>query len=134
MDRLDMEATRGDVWAPTIEYSYEGSLPPGDGSWWLQWRLYEGAATSLLSISDIPYDDGPAGAEDIAKGFARPGDRVLRLYPRTSVPLDIPTGLNQPEAGEADRYVWDATYVVAGAIELRPIGGDIICNKGVVRP
>lgn len=134
MDRLDLEATRGDVWAPTIEYSYAGSLPPGDGSWRIQWRLYEGAASILLDIGGISFEDGPATADDIAKGFARPGDRIVRLNPRTIVPMDLPSGLNQPEAGEADRYVWDATYVIAGAVELRPIGGDIICNKGVVRP
>lgn len=133
MDRLDLEATRGDVWAPTIEYSYAGALPAG--TWRLQWRLYEGAAgAAIVDIAECPFLDIPAPAEDLASGFARPGDRVLRLMPNIIIPADLPTGRNQPEAGEADRYVWDATCTVDGKIVLRPIGGDIIVNKGVSRP
>lgn len=133
MERLELEATRGDAWQPTIEYSYEGTLPEGATAR-LQWRLYEGApGAPLLDIPSCPFEDGLASAEDIAAGFARRGDRILRLLPDVTVPDDLPSGQNQPEPGEADRYAWDVAIVVSGNVVLRPLGGFVIVNKGVTR-
>ncbi|AYO80104.1 hypothetical protein [Sphingobium yanoikuyae] len=133
MDRLDLEATRGDAWRPVIEYAYAGSFPAG-AICRMQWRLYEGhTGTPCLDIPACEYYDDWATAEQIAEGFARPGDRVLKLLPNITVPPGMPTGLNQPEAGEADRYFWDLAVIVDDVVLLRPIGGNIFVNKGVTR-
>lgn len=133
MDRLDLEATRGDAWRPTIEYAYAGSFPAG-ATCRIQWRLYEGnEGTPCLDIPACEYYDAPASTQQIAEGFARPGDRVLQLLPNVIVPTGMPTGLNAPEAGEADRYFWDLAVIVDDVIVLRPIGGSVLVNKGVTR-
>lgn len=133
MDRLDLEATRGDAWQPTIEYAYTGSFP-ADATCRMQWRLFEGHnETPCLDIPACEFQDFPATDEDIASGFARPGDRILRLLPDVIVPPGMPTGLYQPEAGEADRYFWDLAVIVDDVIVLRPIGGSVIVNKGATR-
>lgn len=134
MDYLELEATRGDPWLVTIDYVYDGSLPLDGSAIRLQWRLYEGAAGDpLYEIDPVSFTDIAATSEDIALGVARAGDRILRMVIEgDAVPTDLPTGINQPEAGEADKYVWDAVILDAlGAVILRFVGGDIIVNKGV---
>jgi len=135
MDRLDLEASRNETWRPTIDYAYSGGDLPLDGATIrMQWRLYEGAdGLPLVDITNVPFSDFAATDEDIAAGAARTGDRILRLAPAVvqATLASLPTGLNQPEAGEADRYSWDATITYSdGRIDI-PMGGYVFLNKGV---
>ena len=102
---LDLEATRNVAWDPTIDLYYEGDPLPLDGdiTITLEIRLYPGAPGFAVSlISNM-------GSIDTRSEDDEPMDRRLRLLP--VIPKDnlaaFPTGLNQPEPGEADRYVYD---------------------------
>ncbi|WP_311267442.1 hypothetical protein [Sphingobium sp. WCS2017Hpa-17] len=133
-ERLDLTASRNETWRPTIDLPYSGAaLPLAGATISLQWRLYEGATGApLLDCGSVPFTDQLESDEDIASGVAKPGDRVLRLSPVASKAAinALPSGLNQPEPGEADRYVWDAIITYAdGAID-RPVAGFVYLGKG----
>lgn len=133
MEQLDLVATRGTAWQPTIDLAFKGSFPAG-AICRIQWRLYEGhTGTPCLDIPACEYQDIAPTAEDIALGVALPGDRILRLKPDVIVPPGMPTGLNQPEAGEADRYVWDLMVIVDDVVLDRPVGGHVFVNYGAGR-
>jgi hypothetical protein len=132
--RLDLAASRNETWQPTIAYAYAGEPLPLDGaSIALQWRLHEGqAGMPLISIS-LAFEDAAATEEDIAQGLARAGDRLLRLFPAVPVSTlrNLPTGINQPEPGEADQFSWDAVVQYSDGISERLLGGAIMLGKGV---
>ena len=135
MERLDLTASRNETWQPTIDYAYSGDpLALTDAVIAMQWRLYEGAdGTPLINLSSVPYEDIEATADDIALGVARDGDRILRLTPEiTQAALSaLPTGLNLPEPGEADRYTYDVVVSYADGVKDRIYGGYIYLEQGV---
>ncbi|MBR2268334.1 hypothetical protein [Sphingobium sp.] len=136
-ERLDLTASRNETWRPTIDIPYTGgSLPLLGATIAMQWRLYEGApGASLIGLPAVPYADFPANEEDIAAGVAGPGYRILRLSPvvNQAVLESLPTGLNQPEPGEADRYVYDVIITYSDGSTDRPIEGFVYLNKGTIR-
>lgn len=132
--RLDLTASRNETWQPTIDLVYSGDpLPLTGATIRMQWRLYEGAAGDpLLDFPGVVYQDFPASPDDIARGVANPGQRILRLLPgapKSALQL-LPTGLNQPEPGEADAYVWDAVITYADDVEERIVAGIVQVAKG----
>lgn len=135
-ERLDLTASRNETWRPTIDIPYTGGdLPLLGATIAMQWRLYEGApGAPLISLPSVGYADFPASAEDIAAGVS-PDARILRLAPvcARSVLEALPTGLNQPEPGEADRYVYDVIITYSDGVTDRPIEGFVYLNKGTVR-
>lgn len=135
MYRLDLTGSRNEDWRPTIELIYAGGdLPPIDHIR-LQWRLYEGApGDPLFDIEAVAFEDVAVSEDDIASGEAAEGDRILRLLPGIGLPAmqTLPTGLNQPEPGDADRFVWDAVIFYADDdLNERAIGGFVYVEKGV---
>lgn len=133
-ERLDLTASRNETWQPTIDVPYSGGALPLDGATIsLQWRLYEGApGAPLIDCPDVEFLDEEESPSDIAAGIAAAGDRVLRLFPEASEATinALPSGLNEPEPGDADRYVWDAIITYSdGAID-RPVAGFVYLGKG----
>lgn len=135
-ERLDLWASRNETWRATIDLPYTGgALPLTGASISLQWRLYEGAAGSpLVSLVGVAFEDVLANAEDQASGIPD-GVRILRLFPliNQSVLEALPTGRNQPEPGDADRYVWDAIITYSDGVTDRPVQGFVYLGKGTVR-
>lgn len=122
-ERLDITASRNETWRPTIELPYSGAeLPLAGATISLQWRLYEGATGDpLIDCPNVAFTDTVDGDA-----------RLLTLFPEAS-DADInalPSGLNQPEPGDADSYCWDAIITYAdGAID-RPVAGFVYLGKG----
>jgi hypothetical protein len=134
MERLDLPASRNEDWRPTIELIYAGGDLPPINHIRMQWRLYEGApGDPLFDIEAVAFEDVAASADEIASGAAQAGDRILRLFPGIGVPAmqTLPSGLNQPEPGEADRFVWDAVIFYEDGLNERAIGGFVYVEKGV---
>lgn len=135
MERLDISGfARNEPWDPVIELLYDGGDLPPIANIRLQWRLYEGApGAPLFDLADVAFEDVPVPAEDIESGAANEGDRILRLFPGIGVAgmLTLPSGLNQPEPGEADRYVWDAVITYSDGQSERAVGGFTCVEKGV---
>ena len=75
----------------------------------------------------MPFEDGPA---------AQQGQRCLRLHPVfiKSALIAMPTGLNKPEPGEADRYAYDIIITYADALQDKLALGSFILEPGVVQP
>lgn len=132
-ERLDLSASRNATWNPTIEYVYDGEeLPLTDATIALQWRLYPGAADpALIDLADVEYED----EELVAATDTTDARRVLRVFPEVSAAtLDaLPSGLNEPETGEADRFTWDLVITYADAVTERLIAGDIYLEPGVTQ-
>lgn len=132
--RLDLTASRNESWLPTINLVYSGGALPLTGAVIkMQWRLYEGApGAPLVDFGDVIFADGPATDQDVAMGIAASSQRVLRLFPAASpeVLQALPTGVNQPEPGEADRFSWDAVIIYADDIEERIVAGVVDLAKG----
>jgi len=126
---LDLVAARNVPWAPTIDLAYSGGALPLDGaSVTLQVRLYPGAAGApLLNLSGIEFDDVAAPSDRDASR------RILRLFPTAAkVALaSFPTGLNNPEPGEADRFSYDIVITYADAAADRPAAGYFYLEPGV---
>ena len=133
--RLDLDASRNETWARTIEYGYSGDpLPLTGATMRLQWRLYPGAdGAALIDLEEVDYLDAAATEEDVAENIAPVGGRVLRIFPgpvSIATLQALPTGLNQPEAGEADRYHWDVTITYADTFVERLIAGEVLVDPG----
>lgn len=135
-ERLDITASRNETWQPTIDYAYSGDpIPTLGASARMQWRLYEGqVGDPLIDLAAVPMEDILATLEDIANGCARPGDRILRFSPALSPATlaGLPTGLNQPEPGEADQYTWDIVITFSDATRWRVLAGVVLLSKGTV--
>ncbi|MEO7466914.1 MAG: hypothetical protein ABIV36_07875 [Sphingobium limneticum] len=133
---LDLCPSRNETWRDTIDLPYlGGALPLTGATIRMQWRHYEGApGAPLLNIINVPFEDLAPTSEDVARGVPAEA-RILRLSPvvAQSALEAMPTGLNQPEPGEADRYVWDAIILYADGATDRPVQGFIYLNKGTVR-
>lgn len=135
MERLDISGFAcNEPWAPVIELLYAGGALPPIANVRLQWRLYEGApGDPLFDLDDVAFEDVPVSSQDVASGTVEEGDRILRLLPGIGVPAmqELPTGLNQPEPGEADRFVWDAVIEYDDGQSERAVGGFSYVEKGV---
>lgn len=129
--RLDLTASRNETWQPTICYEYLGEpLPLTGATIRMQWRLYAGQpGEPLIDLPLLHHVDltTPTGE--------RPKLRTLFIYPEITADdlPPLPTGLNQPEIGEADRYVHDIVILYADGVIERIIEGFIILAPGVVQ-
>ena len=126
---LDLTASRNVDWAPTIDLFYEGEPLPltGDISVSMEIRLYAGAPGT--AIGGIPN----MGSID---SLSEPGDplpRRFRLFP--VIPKEnfatFPTGLNQPEPGEADIYSYDLILTYDDGAQDKLALGRFILEPGV---
>jgi hypothetical protein len=130
-ERLDMAASRNATWAPTIEYIYDGdAMPLTSATMALQWRLYPGATDpALIDLTAVDYEDSSEPTDDA------PTRRVLRIFPEIAHDdadfVALPTGLNEPEAGEADVFHWDVVITYADTTLERLIAGEILLEPGV---
>ena len=138
-EQLDLTGARNVTWAPTIEYIYRGGpLPLTGATIRLQVRLYPGApGDPLINVvspaGGLTFTDLPATDAEIASGDLSAGDRVLRIFPivaRATLQA-MPTGLNKPEAGQADAYDWDFVITYADAAQDRPAAGEFFLEPGV---
>lgn len=123
--RLTLAAACNVVWHPAIELTYQGAeLPIAGARIDLQVRLYPGQpGAPLLDCPDIAHADDDLGN----------GNRVLRLYPvATKAALAaMPTGLNQPEVGEADVFAFDIVLTYADGLQDRLAAGEFLLEPGV---
>ena len=119
----DLLAARNRLFAPTMELEYQGDpLPLTGGAISLQVRLYPGADGAPLA------EDASIAFEDVAHE-TEAGVRVLRINPEIAQATlaSFPTGLNQPEVGEADRYAYEIKLTYAdGAADALWIGNFIL--------
>jgi hypothetical protein len=123
--RLTLSAARNVVWHPAIELTYQGAeLPVAGARVDLQVRLYPGQpGPPQLDCPDVAFGDADLGN----------GNRALHLYPvATKAALAaMPTGLNKPEIGEADAYVFDILLTYADGLQDRLAAGDFLLEPGV---
>lgn len=133
-ERLDLTASRNETWQPTIDYVYGGDPMPLTGATVrMQWRLFEGQeGAALIDLADVAFVDAVATADEIALGYAREGDRTLRFLPEVSAATlaALPSGINEPEPGEADRYTWDIVITYSDGAQDRLIAGFVLLDKG----
>jgi hypothetical protein len=127
--RLDLSAARNASGPGTIWLYYRGDpLPLTGANAALQVRLYPGAAGDpLIDKPIVSFDDSAA------ETTAEPDRRLLRLRPAFA-PADfdgLPSGLNAPEAGEADRYAWDILLTYSDGAVDRLAYGDFLLAPGV---
>ncbi|MGC4252424.1 MAG: hypothetical protein QM605_13440 [Sphingobium sp.] len=124
---LDLTASRNLAWAPIIDIFYTGDpLPLTGATAAMQIRLYPGATgAALASLSPVPFEDMAPVAPD-----AR---RRIRLSPSIAKAAlaAFPTGLNQPEPGEADVYSFDIIITYADASQDKLALGSFILEPGV---
>jgi hypothetical protein len=125
--KMNLAASRNVAWAPTIDLFYAGGdLPLGGASIAMEIRLYPGAAGSpLVTLASIPFEDRPPVAPST--------QRCLRLWPVISqAALEaFPTGLNQPEPGEADIFAYDIIITYADDQQDKLALGSFILEPGV---
>ncbi|MES2173839.1 MAG: hypothetical protein V4523_07815 [Pseudomonadota bacterium] len=128
--KMDLSASRNGAWTPTIDLFYEGSdLPVAGASVTMEVRLYPGApGAAIVTIPDIPIEDLPP-----SEGEAR---RRLRLTPgiAQSALEAFPTGLNQPEPGEADAYAYDIIITYSDGRQDKLALGQFLLEPGVTQP
>jgi hypothetical protein len=133
-ERLDIEVSRNETWRDTIDLPYRGGpLPLTGATVAMQWRLFEGApGDALIDLPNVGYIDFRASTEN---PNASADLRILRLFPIVSQDVleGLPTGLNQPEPGEADRYTWDVIIHYADGATERPVAGFAYLKKGTTR-
>ncbi|MGE6693359.1 hypothetical protein ACQKE8_13050 [Sphingobium limneticum] len=127
----DLAASRNIAWAPTIDYFYDGDAPlPLEGaSIKMEVRLYPGAPDgAIVTINDIPFAD-----LDVFDGSAQ---RRLRLFPGLGQDIlaAFPTGLNQPEPGEADAFAYDIVITYADLQQDKLALGRFLLEPGVTLP
>lgn len=127
--KLDLRASRNIAWEPTINLFYPGGpLPVSGATIIMEVRLYPGApGAPLARASGIPFADIPAPPGG--------GKRCLQLTP--VIPFSdlqtFPTGLNNPEPGEADVYSYDIIVSYADGSSDKLALGQFILEPGVTR-
>lgn len=127
--QMDLAASRNIAWSPTIDLFYPGDgLPVTGATVNMEVRLYPGAPGAAIHATS------PIVFEDMAATDDEP-QRRLRLYP--SIPqadlAAFPTGLNEPEAGEADGYAYDIIITYADDLQDKLALGKFILEPGVTR-
>jgi len=121
----DLYAARNLDFAPTLELVYEGDPLPLDGATVsMQVRLYAGQGGSALASNEaITFSD--AGNGD--------GTRTLTIYPtlaKTAL-VSMPTGLNEPEVGQADRFDYEIKLTYADSAQDSLWIGGFFLEPGV---
>lgn len=124
----DLRAARNIDFAPTLELEYSGGdLPLSGASFSMQVRLYPGAGGAPLAAdADINlWNDAPHGNDPLL--------RVLTVIPFVSkgALAVFPTGLNQPEVGEADRFAYEIKVTYADGLQDSLWIGNFIVEPGV---
>lgn len=123
----DLIAARNRPFAPTLELEYSGDpLPLVGAHISFQVRLYAGSqGVPLAEHGSVNFED-EAVAGDTAL-------RVLRVFPQvTRANLqNFPSGLNQPEVGEADRYFYEIKLNYADGQQDSLWVGNFILEPGV---
>ncbi|QJR00871.1 hypothetical protein HH800_00865 [Sphingobium yanoikuyae] len=125
----DLFAARNRAFDTVLELDYPGGeLPLAGASISLQVRLYAGAAGApIFEQTDITFSD--AAIEDEA-GWRRL--TVEPSIPRADLEADtVPTGLNKPEIGEADRFEYEITLTYADAAQDTLWAGGFYLEPGV---
>jgi len=124
--RLDVTAARNVPWRPTLNLFYLGGPLPELASVALHVRQYPGMPGSPNASATVTWEDSEALS-------GSPASRVLKLYPTIAEALldAMPSGLNQPEAGEADRFAWDAVGTYADGFQERLAEGYFYLKPGV---
>ncbi|WP_030540549.1 hypothetical protein [Sphingobium sp. DC-2] len=127
---LDLTASRNLAWAPTIDLFYPGAELPLDGATIkMEVRLYPGQPGSPLIVGEsLAFQDLPPSAPG--------GQRCLRVFPGANQDAlaAMPTGLNQPEPGEADVYAYDIILTYADGQQDKLALGRFIVEPGVTQP
>lgn len=128
--KMDLAASRNVAWAPTIDLFYPGDpLQLVGAAIAMEVRLYPGATGApLAEMSAIAFEDLPASEEG--------GQRCLRLLPAIAgeILTAFPTGLNQPEPGEADTYSYDIVLTYVDGLQDKLAIGSFVLEPGVTRP
>lgn len=123
----DLIAARNLDFARTMELEYSGEPLALDGaSISMQVRLYGRApGAPLAEHLGIEFSDAPHESEA--------GWRVLSVFPHIdkAVLVAMPTGLNQPEVGEADRYSYEMKLTYADGAQDRLWIGTFFLEPGV---
>lgn len=123
----DLLAARNRRFAPTMELEYSGAaLPLAGASVSMQVRLYAGAPGAPLA------EDAAVAFEDEEHG-TDPSLRILRIFPNIAKAalIGFPTGLNQPEFGEADRYAYEIKLTYIDGLQDTLWIGAFILEPGV---
>jgi hypothetical protein len=127
--QLNLTAHRNVPFIPTLSFYYTGgALPLTGATIAMHVRQYGGmpdppnAASSELGFTDY------ADATD-----DQPTRRRLDVYPSiTEATLaDMPSGLNEPEIGEADRFVYDIVITYEDGVQDLLAEGNFYVKPGV---
>jgi len=124
---LELYASRSDDFEVTLHRAYRGPpLPLSGATISMQVRMHaHPTGAPLLQLASINFidTDHPTNA----------GQRLLSVYPRIAQPLlvGLPTGLNQPEPGEADRYFHEIKIHYADAKRESLWVGPFLLQPGV---
>ena len=123
----DLLAARNCVFAPTMELDYSGdALPLAGATITLQVRQYAGQpGDPVVQDVSVEFDDVPH--------YTDVGLRVLRIFPRIekAALAAAPSGLNQPEVGEADRLFYEIKLTYADGLQDSLLTGTFILEPGV---
>jgi hypothetical protein len=126
---LNIPAARNVPFANPIHLYYSGAaLPLTGASIKMQIRLYSGApGAALVTVATIAHTDASAPTE------ADPARRLLTLLPTVAEAAlaAMPTGLNEPEPGDADRYAYDIVVTYADTAEDTLAEGYFLLKPGV---
>lgn len=127
-ERVDLTASRNvDPWSYTIEFEYSGAELPAITSIDMQVRLYPGAPGDPLLTPTVTFEDVADPTEE------DPEQRVLRVFaeaPQSEVEA-MPSGLNEPDPGEADLFGYDLIITYADTVEEKIAFGDWLLEPGV---
>lgn len=123
----DLIAARNVDFAPTIELEYSGDPLPLEGAIIsMEVRQYAGQpGIHLAQDASVAFEDDAGATVD--------DPRILQLSPRIedSVLSGFPTGLNQPEVGEADRFSYEIIVTYADGDQDSLMSGAFILEPGV---
>lgn len=123
----DLRAARSEDFELTLELDYEGSpLPLTGATISMQVRLYAGQSGAALG------EDATVEFEDAAHA-TEAGWRTLTIFPfiPKATLAAMPTGLNQPEVGEADFHAYEIKILYADGKRDSLWIGNFILEPGV---
>jgi hypothetical protein len=121
----DLYAARNRDFAQVLELDYSGAALPLSG------------ATISMQVRQYAGQAGAAEAEDTSVTFSDAdngdGTRTLTLEPSIAKATlaAMPTGLNQPEAGEADVFAYEIKLTYADSAQDSLWIGNFILEPGV---
>lgn len=127
----DLFAARNRAFDTVLEMDYPGAqLPLAGASVSIQVRLYANAPGSpIFSQTGITFSDGVSEFDPTLRTL-----RVEPNIPRAQLEAGtVPTGLNKPEVGEADRFEYEITLTYADAKQDTLWAGGFFLEPGVDR-